>query len=438
MRLDDFTRGTAWAIAPEAMDAITRRLAELSKTEDFAAAAAAYTPSPPDASQPPYETIDGVAHIPIVGTITRRAGFLSLLFGATSLDELSRSVAAAVADRSVDAIALMIDSPGGTVSGLSGAADLIHAARRVKPVAAHAAGTMASAAYWLGSAAGRVIVEPAAQVGSIGVLMVHTDFSGADAKYGIKTTYLTAGHYKAMGNDAEPLSDEARAYFQQQLDHIYGLFIDAVARHRGVDAETVRTDMADGRVFIGAQAVEAGLADAVGTMETVINYLEKESQMKTVAEIKEKYPDLVAQVETEARQAGVEEGKRIGGAAVDNVLALVDVHFGAEQGEGFRKIVAAGVNAEGYAAIKAAQPQQAAPAAQSDPEKDRLLAAIKASGAPAVGSDVPPTGGEKSFDVLLAEHMAANPTAKKSAAMQAVMKAHPEVYRGWLESKQKR
>jgi signal peptide peptidase SppA len=438
MRLDDFTRGTAWAIAPEAMDAITRRLAELSKTEDFAAAAAAYTPSPPDASQPPYETIDGVAHIPIVGTITRRAGFLSLLFGATSLDELSRSVAAAVADRSVDAIALMIDSPGGTVSGLSGAADLIHAARRVKPVAAHAAGTMASAAYWLGSAAGRVIVEPAAQVGSIGVLMVHTDFSVADAKYGIKTTYLTAGHYKAMGNDAEPLSDEARAYFQGQLDHIYGLFIDAVARHRGVDAETVRTDMADGRVFIGAQAVEAGLADAVGALETAITYLEKESQMKTAAEIKEKYPDLAAQIETDARQAGVDEGKKIGGAAVDNVLALVDVHFGAEQGEAFRKIVAAGVNAEGYAAIRAAQPQPAPAAAEKDAEKEKLLAAIKAAGAPAVGADDPPAGGEKDFDTLLAEQLAKVPGQKKSAAMAAVRKEHPKAYEAWLQQKQKR
>ncbi len=438
MRLDDFARGTPWAIAPEAMDAICRQLAELGKTEDLAAAAAAYTPSPPDASQPLYEVIDGVAHIPIVGPIVRRQGFLSRLFGAASLDELSRAVSAAATDPAVDAIALMIDSPGGTVSGLSGAADLIRAAREVKPVVAHAGGTMASAAYWLGSAAGRVIVEPAAVVGSIGVLMVHTDFSGADAKYGVKTTYLTAGHYKAMGNDAEPLSDEARAYFQGQLDHIYGLFIDAVARHRGVDAETVRTAMADGRVFIGAQAVEAGLADAVGTMETVINYLEKESKMKTVAEIKEKYPDLVAQIETEARQAGVEEGKQIGGAAVDNVLALVDVHFGAEAGEGFRKIVAAGVNAEAYAAIKAAQPQPAPAAVEKDAEKERLLAAIKAAGAPAVGADDPPAGGEKDFDTLLAEQLAKVPGQKKSAAMAAVRKEHPKAYDAWLAGKQRK
>lgn len=438
MRLEDFARGTAWAISPDAMDAICRRLADLSKTEDFAAAAAAYTPTPPDGSEPLYETIDGVAHIPVTGPIVRRAGFLSRLFGATSLDDLSRALAAAVADRAVDAIALLVDSPGGTVSGLSGAADLVYAARGVKPVVAHAAGTMASAAYWIGSAADRVIVEPAAVVGSIGVLMVHEDWSAADARIGIKTTYLTAGHYKALGNDAEPLSDEARAYFQQQLDHIYGLFVDAVARHRGVDAETVRTDMADGRVFIGEQAVAAGLADEVGTLETAITYLRKEAEMKTVAEIKEKYPDLSAQIEAEARKAGVDEGKKIGSAAVDNVLALVDVHFGAEQGEGFRKIVAAGVNAEGYAAIKAAQPQPAAPVVEKDPEKERLLAAIKAGGAPAVGSDTPPAGGDKDFDTLVAEHLAAHPGSKKSAAMQAVQKSHPEAYQAWLAGKQRK
>jgi ATP-dependent Clp endopeptidase proteolytic subunit ClpP len=134
--------------------------------------------------------------------------------------------------------------------------------------------------------------------------------------------------------------------------------------------------------------------------------------------------DLVAKIEDTAR-----------GAAVENILALAEVHFGAEAGESFRKIVAAGVSASGYAAIKAAQPP---PAPENSAEKLAMLAAIQAAGAPGVGADLPPAGGDKPFEVLVAEHMAANPKAKKSAAMQAVQQAHPAAYDAWLAGKQRK
>jgi ClpP class serine protease len=298
---------------------------------------------------------------------------------------------------------------------------------------------MASAAYWVGSAASRIVVESAAQVGSIGVLMVHNDFSAMDQRIGIKTTYLTAGYYKAMGNDAEPLTDEAKAYFQQQLDHIYGLFSSAVARNRGASEKKVKTDMADGRLFIGSQAVDAGLADEIGSMSTAVNYLMEESRMKTVAEVKEKCPDLVAQIEEEAKKAGMIEARQETETAIkgatDRLLALVDVHFGTEGGKAFRAIVASGATAEMYAAIKAVQPANHDAEAEA---KAKMLAAIQAAGPPAVGSDVPPAGGEKPFETLVAEHMAANPGEKKSAAMQAVQKANPAAYETWLAGKQKK
>ena len=129
---------------------------------------------------------------------------------------------------------------------------------------------MASAAYWIGSAANQVIVERTAQVGSIGVLYMHYDWSKYDAEMGLKVTVITSGKYKAIGNNAEPLSDDARAIIQAEMDQIYDLFIETVARNRGVSTEKVLVDMADGRVFIGQQAVEAGLADQTGSFEDAL------------------------------------------------------------------------------------------------------------------------------------------------------------------------
>jgi len=137
--------------------------------------------------------------------------------------------------------------------------------------------------------------------------------------------------------------------------------------------------------------------------------------------------DLVEHIAAGARQENAER-----------LLAMAEVHFGADAGKAFRQIVATGATAEMYAAFKAAQPAPAAPAVENDAEKAAMLAAIKASGAPAVGADVPPAGGDKDFEVLVAEHLAANPKAKKSAAMQAVQKAHPEAYQTWLAGKQRK
>jgi signal peptide peptidase SppA len=118
------------------------------------------------------------------------------------------------------------------------------------------------------------MVGATAGIGSIGVLMVHTEYSELDKRVGIKTTHLTAGKYKALGNSAEPLSDLAREALQAELDYIYDIFISAVARNREVSANEVREKMADGRIFIGRQAVDAGLADSVGTFEAALDLAE--------------------------------------------------------------------------------------------------------------------------------------------------------------------
>jgi signal peptide peptidase SppA len=399
MRIEDFSPGTAWAIAPDAFELLSSRFAALREEDNFSSQAAAYTQPPPDPDERLYETVDGVARIPIVGYITRRTGFLSTIFGATGLDTLSRAIDAAVSDRSVAAIELMVDSPGGTASGLIGVADLIFAARSEKPVVAYASGTMASAAYWIGSAAHKIVVEPSTQIGSIGVLLTHTDFSAMDARIGIKTTYLTAGHYKALGNNSEPLSDEARAYFQTQLDYLYGLFVGAVARHRGADPGVVLQNMADGRVFIGAQAVAAGLADYVGTEKDAVTLL-KTGSLPTASK---KVEPVVT--------AGLFD-------------RLVEKHLC--QNPAAKKSTA-------MQAVAATHPEAyAAWLLSKQPPKTATMAAVAAQD---IGRN---SGHQGQFEVLVESHLAANPGTAKSTAMLAVRKDHPEAYNEWMRAQQNR
>lgn len=219
---------------------------------------------------PPYEVIDGVAIISVRGVLSRRMNLFTYFSGGTSTEYLLRDFRAAFADPAVEAVLLSVDSPGGAVGGITLITNEIYNARGQKPIVAYAADMMASAAYWIGSSADLIVAEDTSVLGSIGVITMHTDRSQADAKAGIKRTYLTAGKYKAIANDAEPLTQDARASIQEELDYYYTLFVDAVARNRGVSADEVLANMADGRTFIGTQALSAGLIDSIGTIDDAL------------------------------------------------------------------------------------------------------------------------------------------------------------------------
>jgi signal peptide peptidase SppA len=223
-----------------------------------------------------YTIIDGVAVIPIDGVISKRMNLFTQISGGVSTQLLQSDFAAALEDPLAHSILLLIDSPGGSIDGLQQAADDIRAARGVKPVYAFADGLMASAAYWIGSAAEKVFsASDTTAVGSIGVIAKHTDYSKSQERDGLKVTDIYAGKYKAVGSPDAPLSDEGRAVLQSQVDHAYSVFVDAVAKNRGVPTRTVLDKMADGRIFIGKQAVEAGLVDGIASMPEVIAQLTK-------------------------------------------------------------------------------------------------------------------------------------------------------------------
>ncbi len=210
----------------------------------------------------------GIAVIPIYGTLVRRTQGLEVQSGLTSYAGIATALDTALADPSVAAILLDIDSPGGESSGVFDLADRIRAATAIKPVWAVANDMAFSAAYALASAASRLIVSRTGGVGSIGVIAMHVDQSVKDQQDGIAYTAVFAGDRKNDLNPHAPISGEAHSFLQGEVNRIYDLFATTVAKHRGMGVNTIKSTQA--ALYFGADAVASGLADDVGTLDDAI------------------------------------------------------------------------------------------------------------------------------------------------------------------------
>lgn len=214
-----------------------------------------------------------VAILPLRGALVNRASMLDDVSGAISNEDFGRTFDAALRDSAVKAIVLDVDSPGGQVSGTDELSSAIYASRGAKPVIAHVNANAASAAYWIASAADEIVIMPSAEVGSIGILAMHTDISGADKQDGIKRTIISAGKYKAETTPFAPLDDKALAYQQARVDESYASFVKAVARNRNVSQAAVRDGFGQGRMVTAQNALREGMADRIGTLADVLTRL---------------------------------------------------------------------------------------------------------------------------------------------------------------------
>lgn len=225
-------------------------------------------------ARPAAEKKGAVAVLPIFGIINQRVSNMDVSSGGMfSIDKFSQTFRQAVADPNVKAIVLNIDSPGGGVFGVAELADEIYAARSQKHIVAVANSLAASAAYWIASAADELVVTPGGMVGSIGVYMMHDDLSAAYEAAGIKTTIIQAGKYKTEGNSLEPLTDEARQALQDDVNAYYDMFIENVAKGRGIAAKDVRNGYGEGRVLNAKGAKAAGMVDRIDTLDGVLSRL---------------------------------------------------------------------------------------------------------------------------------------------------------------------
>ncbi|OAN68022.1 S49 family peptidase [Magnetospirillum moscoviense] len=215
-------------------------------------------------------TPDGIAIVPVIGTLVARSGYLGAASGLTAYSDIADAIEAAATDPGIHAILLDVDSSGGEVGGLFDLVDHIQAIRAQcgKPIWAVADEAALSAAYAIACTADRLYVTQTGEVGSIGVVAVHRDESGADAQAGLAWTFVHAGACKVDGNPHQPLSDSARVALQADVDALFGRFVDLVAKCRRKAPEAIRSTEA--AVYRGDQAVAAGLADKVGTLRVAL------------------------------------------------------------------------------------------------------------------------------------------------------------------------
>jgi signal peptide peptidase SppA len=222
----------------------------------------------------------GIAVLPLYGVVTQRGNMVDDVSGpgSVSTQQFASALRQALADDSVSQILIDIDSPGGSVYGVSELADEIVSARGQKPVVAIANSLAASAAYWIGCSASEFYVTPGGEVGSIGVWQAHFDYSQAFVTKGIQPTLISAGKYKVEGNPYVPLDEEAQGFMQSRVDDYYATFTKAVARGRGVPIGQVREGMGQGRVLGGDAAQAQGMIDGVATYDDVVRKMRRDAR----------------------------------------------------------------------------------------------------------------------------------------------------------------
>lgn len=211
------------------------------------------------------EVRDGIAIIGVYDYLSYRADEMAAFFiGNTTYDGIRSQFQSAMADPTIKAIVLDINSPGGEVSGCFDLIDEIYEARGTKPIYAVINEDAMSAAFGIASAADRRYVARTGAAGSVGVVAMHLDQSGYDAQRGLVYTPIYAGKHKVDFSSHSPMTPEALAMAQADVDATYDIFVSTVARNLGMTPAAVRATEA--RIYQGKKAVEAGFADSVSSM----------------------------------------------------------------------------------------------------------------------------------------------------------------------------
>ena len=267
------------------------------------------------AGQVDYKTYDVTYHgnvgvIHISGIISRHADMFASFFGigSAAIENIAKDFQSLLDNEEVKSIILDFDTPGGAITGVNELAEIIYNARGIKPIKAYVTGMACSAGYFLASACDEIIIDEMGQVGSIGVMRVVS-------KQNEKSVIFKSSQSPMKNIEAD--SELGKAEYQAKVDYLASIFIDKVAKYRGITSDEVINRGNKGGVLVGAVAVTAGLADRLGSMDALIDELNnkkienknqnKENKMPENEKLEEKAVDT-AQIEANAVAA---ERKRV-------------------------------------------------------------------------------------------------------------------------------
>lgn len=248
-----------WAILPGALN---RLIGRIEATNAFEIDAARH--------QPQARQSGAVAVVPVYGPMMSRDSLIARVFGLPTSEGLARQVSALAADPSIGAIVLDMDTPGGSVGGVQEASEIISGLRGIKKVVAVSNHLMASAGYYIASGADEIVASPSSLTGSIGVISTHVSVARAMEEAGIDVNIISAGDFKAEGNQFEPLSEEARASMQGLIDQFYTQFVTTVAKNRDAKPSDVRNGYGRGRVLSAKDSLAEGLVDRIESLDSVL------------------------------------------------------------------------------------------------------------------------------------------------------------------------
>jgi signal peptide peptidase SppA len=228
----------------------------------------------------------GVAVVELVGTLTKQVTL-----------PIRNRISQLAGDNAIGEIVLIVDSPGGTVSGTHDLYSIISRAAKRKRVTAVIEDLACSGAIYAISGANEIVIGETALTGSIGVFQVVIDESKLLERIGVEIIVIRSGEHKGAGVSGAKLTADQLTELKRRVDVQARHFVAAIARGRKMDPKKA-ADLADGRVFVGSEAVAAGLADRVGMVEDVLSEAQQRGQLHwinglTGAEAAEKFAELM-------------------------------------------------------------------------------------------------------------------------------------------------
>ncbi|ENO1788088.1 S49 family peptidase [Vibrio vulnificus] len=217
--------------------------------------------SPRRSTERSYQVVNGIAIVPISGTLVHKYGYIRPMSGMTGYDGIDFRIREALADREVKAVMLDMDTPGGMVAGCFDLADKIAEYRKIKPIWSLCYDMHCSAGQMIASACSHRLITQTGVAGSVGVIMAHTNIEKMLDQQGVEITLITAGSHKADGNPYQALPKDVREKWQKELESNRQMFASKAAAYMGVDVKKVLATEAE--TYEGQAAVDIGFANEV-------------------------------------------------------------------------------------------------------------------------------------------------------------------------------